>query len=671
MFAIILISASAFSQTKDVRVDFQNMVDDLVGLQDENINYEELYENLMQILAHPLDLNECRAEDLRQLFILNDAQINELISYRDSTGQFLSTFELQTLPSFDDATIQKLIPFVTVQKAEDNINQSLAHRITQLNNAFLISRYERTIEPRAGSTSSTNRFRGSPDKMYLRFRTGKTNDYSVGITSEKDVGEPIYLTASYPGLDFLSYHLQLKNKGRIRNLILGDYQIQFGQGLIFGGAFGLGKGGETITTVRRPNAGYIPYTSSNEAGYYRGVAATIGIAKGVTFSGYLSSPLRSGSFAEDDTTGGSISSINVSGLHRTSAELQRRHTLRENSTGATIEWTNGNLHLGMQGQYFFWDNSIRRKPSLFNQYAFNGNQHLNTGAFINYTKNNFTFFGEVAKSSGGGAAGLGGFIASLSHQFDIAVLLRSYARDYRPFYANAFGEATQPQNENGAYLGWKYRWSKKLSLMGYGDLFRFPWLGFRRYAPSLGYEWLARLNYQPMKKVTMFVQFREESKARNAASPDNFFAVEQGLRRNYAYAATVTADKLKLKTRAQFQTFTLGENTSQGSLIAFDISYDFGKLELSGRHAIFGTDDFDTRQYSYENDAWLAFSLPAYQGEGVRNVFMVEYSFTKRISLWIRYARSHFQQQEEIGSGLDRIDGNTRNDVKFQTVIRF
>ncbi|MDZ7646335.1 MAG: hypothetical protein U5K54_03650 [Cytophagales bacterium] len=62
-------------------------------------------------------------------------------------------------------------------------------------------------------------------------------------------------------LIFFSFHAQVLNKGKFKNLIVGDYQAQFGQGLILGSAFGIGKSAEAVTTIRRPNIGFMPYSS--------------------------------------------------------------------------------------------------------------------------------------------------------------------------------------------------------------------------------------------------------------------------------------------------------------------------------------------------------------------------------------------------------------------------
>jgi hypothetical protein len=102
-----------------------------------------------------------------------------------------------------------------------------------------------------------------------------------------------------------------------------------------------------------------------------------------------------------------------------------------------------------------------------------------------------------------------------------------------------------------------------------------------------------------------------------------------------------------------------------------DISFSLGKFQFTGRHALFNTDHYDNRQYVYENDAFSSYSLPAYDGVGVRNYALIEYKLTKRLTIWLRYGHTRRKGEGEIATGQDAIEGNTRNDVKFQARLRY
>jgi hypothetical protein len=170
----------------------------------------------------------------------------------------------------------------------------------------------------------------------------------------------------------------------------------------------------------------------------------------------------------------------------------------------------------------------------------------------------------------------------------------------------------------------------------------------------------------------IFIQAREESKARNGTNAEaNGYEIFQGTKRNYWINFDYpVSDRIKMKTRAQFSTYDFEHASSKGMTILQDISVNLGKLNLSGRYAIFDTEDYDNRQYVYERDVWLAYSLPAYDGKGVRSYVVVEYGFTKKFTVWIRYARTRYTDRDEIGSGADTISSNERNDIRIQMRIK-
>ena len=509
----------------------------------------------------------------------------------------------------------------------------------------------------------------------MRFRSNKPGDFSAGFTVEKDDGEAIAWTPAQHryGFDYISFHVQLQNKGRLKNIVLGDFQNQAGQGLVLGGGFGMGKGGETITTTRRSNIGLMPYTSVYEAGFLRGVAATVEVMNNFYLTGSYSNARRDAALQatpEDDPT---VSSFQTTGLHRNQKELEAKHTTGEQNAGLVLNYKSERLDLGILFNRIAFDHLIDRHPTLYNQFSFHGRSNTNAGMFLNYTHRNFTFFSEASRSLSAGYGAVAGMLCSVSPKLDISFLFRKYDRNFYSFYSSAFAENSTPQNETGTYWGWKYRASRKFSASGYFDLFYFPWLKFRSYTPSSGHEWLLRLDYQPSRKVLLFVQMREEVKVRNLSGKEtSLYPTGKGTKHNVLISSDYGIhQKIRFKTRAQFSNFTIDDVTTSGMALMQDISVEAGRIQFTGRYALFDTDDYDNRQYAYENDVWLAYSLPAYDGKGIRNCMVVEYKMNKRLSFWFRYAHTRYTDRTEIGSGLETIAGNTRNDLKFQARLRF
>ncbi len=674
--AIYFTTASLAQNYPNREVDLARLVDEIFSVQDEDINYEDLYENYLQLLSNPYDLNTVSDDQLRSLYILSETQLLSIIKYRESTGGFLSVYELQSIEEIDRTTFLKIIPFVTVEDVQAKLNKNILKRILSERNNYLLLRYSRTLENQKGypsDTDSLSRYRGTPDRFYARFRVSKPGDFSIGFTGEKDPGEATPFTSSSRLPDYTSFHVQVQNKGKVKNLILGDYQAQFGQGLVLGSVFGIGKNSETVTTIRRSNLGFVPYTSLFEAGYFRGASLSFAITKNLTAHAMTSYRSRDGNITSDSTmeAGSSVSSFSLTGLHRTVNEIANKNSIQEKNIGGILNYKIKTLDAGIILHNTQFDIPLIRNQTVYNQFQFQGIANTNTSVFLNYALRNFTFFSEAAHSLKNGTGIVLGMLQSVSPRLDLSFYYRKFDKNFYSFYSNALSENSTPQNETGFYTGWKYSFNKIYSLSGYVDFFQFPWLRYRSYAPSVGTEWLLRFNFRPTKNTLLFVQMREENKLRNTPSENNLYETAEGTKRNYWINADYQATPhLKMKTRAQFSTYHLDGNFTRGMVLLQDVSITAGRLSITGRYAVFDTDNYDNRLYLYEQDVWLAFSFPPYFGRGTREYILIEYPVSKKINLYFKWSQTHYRDRNEIGSGGERIDGNTRNDIKFQMRIK-
>lgn len=675
---LIFFSESLAQQNQRKDFDPASLVDEIFAMQDLNISYQDLYENYLQLLSNPYDLNKVTEEQLQSLYVLDMGQIRALLHYREEAGPILSIYELQNIPNFSIELIQKISPFLTVVNTSTSLNSTILNRISKNENNYLILRWARTLEQQKGylvGTDSNSRYAGSPDQLYSRFRTSKPGDFSLGFTLEKDAGEALqWIPAKkYYAFDYISYHAQVLNKGKIKNAIIGDYQAQFGQGIALGSVFGIGKNGESVTTVRRSNLGFSPYTSLYEAGYFRGAAVSYEVSKNLLLHAMYSLRSRDASVSQDTAQNilGVATSLNFTGLHRTPRELAARSAIREQNLAAVLNLKNSKVDAGLLIHQTNFSAPLLRESTPYNQFFFNGNQNINLGGFFNYHFQNISFFSEWTRTIGNGNAMVAGLMASLTNKLDVVLHYRNFNRDFYSFYSNAFAENSSPQNERGIYWGWKYTFNKKYSIAGYADMFGFPWLKFRSYSPSEGTEWLMRFNYKPSKTVTMFVQYREETKQRNSADETNLYQTSFGTRRNYWFNVGYSTNPfLSFKSRIQWSTFDFGGRATQGMVVLQDVIYRQGRFSISGRYAFFDTDNFDNRLYVYEKDVWLAFSFPAYNGKGSRQYLLAQYQINEKIDVWLRWSQTQYLNRDSIGSGGDTIIGNTENDVKFQVRLR-
>lgn len=648
IISIVLLSQFTFAQDRIV----ENIIPS-----DDDLNYEDLYENISQLTTNPLDLNSTTAEALLSLGILSPKQASDIINHRELNGDLLEVYELQSIPALDLETINQLRPYVTVKSAMPG---------KKLNTYFL-TRYERTIERAKGyrlTTDTSTRYQGDPGRVYARFRSASPGRFSVGFTAEKDAGEQFQWTKQIRGFDFYSAHVQLINKGPIVNMIAGDYTAQFGQGLTLGGGFGIGKGSETITTLRRSSTGFMPYTSANEAGFFRGGAISVALPASIVVHAFGSSLPRDASSSDEASL-----SVLQSGKHRTPNEMLSRHRMREKNLGGVIEYKGRSLEAGVIAHRTEFSDSINKRPTIYNTYDFRGVVNNNVGIFANYNLQNFAFFGEASQTIDHGRGAVFGVLGSMTRNIDVSLLLRRYDRDFITFYSNAISENTAPKNESGLYWGWKHAINRKLSYTAYADLFTFPWLRFRSYQPTSGTETLLRINYKQSKTADFFIQLRDERKARNISGEGPTYQLSKATRRNLVMGSSLTYGKLSLKSRIQWSSYKQMA-TTHGFAMALDAGYDFSRFSFSGRFAVFDTDDFDNRQYMNERDVLMAFSFPAYYGEGTRMYVVGRYQPAKWLDFWVKFAETNYLHQETSGSSGDTLQGNKRHDVKLEVVFR-
>ncbi len=669
-------------------IDLDLLVQELFAEQDdENISYEDLYETLFQYYQRPINLSRTTPEELASLYLLSRAQIASYFDYVQENGELLSIYELQAITGFDLPTIYRLLPFVQVRDAGLQADaRPLWQRMVGEDNNALILRYERTLQQRRGympvdtSSRSTTRYLGSPEKLFLRYRTSHARDYSFGLTAEKDAGEAFTWspgTRRY-GFDFYTAHLQLYNKGRFKTIALGDYQLQFGQGLLLSSGYSVGKGSETITTVSRPNLGIRPYSSVLEYAFLRGGAVTYALGK-VDVTAFYSNKLIDANLQTQldtlDTEQRFFSGIQTTGFHRTPTELANKDAVREQVYGSSAQYqsTDKALTLGVTALGTHYSAAIQKAGAPYQRFEFAGTHNYNLGTNYSYTWQNIYLFGETAMSKSGGLGSINGLIANLSNHVELSMLYRYYARDFHTFYGSAFGESTRNINEQGFYTGIKIRPLPKWEITAYYDRFRFPWLRYLVDAPSHGEEYLVRLYFRPSRQSSFYAQMRYESKGRNRSGNTTAMDyVAQAERRNYLlYFETSPTRTLNLKTRVQFGTYEQESPQQTGYFLSQDVNFTFDRIRLSTRYALFDTDSYDTRQYAYERDVLYAFSIPAFSGRGTRFYTLLQLRPLRDLDVWVKYGLTHFRDRESIGSGLETIEGPRRSDVKVQVRYKF
>ena len=627
------------------QTDLATLLEDRLPWATEETASEAQLDAWIQAMAHPLDINVATYEQLDQLQVLSPEQIEALLLHREQYGQLVSLYELQAVPGWDITLLRKVAPFLWVASTETD-GQPLTQRILREENRYLLWRYE-TQQP------VNNEYPGSNGRWLGRLRISHTRDFSLGITIEKDAGEQFLFQPKQRqyGPDFVSGHLLAQGKGLVQRWVVGDFQVHWGQGLATAAGFAPGKGGETIMSVRRPSRGLVPYTSAMEAGFYRGAGITMGTER-LQVTALASHQMRDATLQAD--TSGNIwaSALRTDGYHRSASELAGRKALRESTAGLAVQYQS-RFHRQELGAYVLahhWSNPWQPRLRPDNVEIFRGQLLPLAGIFGQWRHQNLLTFGELAVSEGKHMAGILGLQAHLSPAWQMAWLLRNYAPGFTTLYGEAFGEASQPRNEQGVYWGVNFQPSKRWRFAAYYDRFTFPWLRFQTAAPSAGYETLIRGSWHPQRHLEFALQMRREVKDRTLSESGSTLAqVLPGTKDNALFQINFRPPQgLGTRIRVQGSQFQFQDNRTYGLALIHDLFWEQGVWKFSGRIAAFHAPDFENRQYVYENHVLYAFALPAYYGRGIRTYLNARIKPMRGLTLDGRWARTFLHPESAV-----------------------
>ncbi len=629
---------------------------------------QELNESIKQ---DPINLNTCHEAELAALGHLSAQQINEILLHRETFGGFLSIYELQVIPSLDLTTINKIKHFITL-KPKVSL-KSIRKQLLGLDYGYVLMRLGRTISKQLGYHASGDEppyYNGDPYKWYFKVRNSKRGQYSYALQMEKDAGELWTWNPSKRqfGADYISFHMMLEQIGMFDKILVGDYQIQTGQSLLTGGGFLTRKSNETIKSPYRLNQGIIPYSSSIESGFMRGVALQTKPKFGFSLLGYYSNQNLDGrNIQKTDNQTINTLSISESGFHRSISELNNRKTTNQQILGSQLIYKNyTKLMVGLQYQFVKYQFPIQPKPTLTNQFHFNGRHYHGFGLFAQTYLKNMLLYGEMAISGNLGKAAVLGCINSLSRQLDISLHFRYYEPQFQTILGQGFRE-NYTSNEQGMYWGMHYRFWKKWRLSGYIDVFRFPWSKFQSTGPSAGQEYLITLTPYVSRSIQFSMNYRNEAKERDQSEIIPVPQTETKESMNLLTKIQIN-DHLKFENRLAFHK---SNQMAEGFGAIQNIIFEQPKWRLVGSCAIFDIVNTQHALYHFEKEVLWSYALNSYSGKGIKYYAILKLKPMGGLNIWLRYAITNYFDRTEISSGNDQINSNQKHSANFQVMYRF
>ena len=666
---------------------------------------DDLMQELYELYIHPLNLNTISEQDLHVFPFLSESQICDIMDYIDANRPLLSTGELMSLRSLDYNTRHYLQLFC--HAGTDPVADSLridrrswrhvtAKKILQYGSNELTARTDIPLYTSAGYAKyPAAELESSPNKVYqgnrlyhsVRYMFSSMKHVEAGLQIEKDAGER--------GIDFFSAYAILRDMGMIRALAVGDYKVSFGQGLVVNTAGGFGKM-MTYNSLGRMDRGIRKHSSTSEANYMSGAALSLNLTPYMYLTAFYSHRNEDGTLSA--AAPNAVSSVLTDGYHRTALERSKKGNLANTTYGANLHLAVGDVHLGATAVRTTYSKYLYPKydtpSSLYRLYNPQGRDFAAYGLSYSYVRGILSMRGETAmshsyrvgvesgelstKEAQNGYATINSIQLRATRQDVFTLLQRYYGAKYATIYAKSFAENSRTQNESGVFLSWTHSSESGVSIESYVDFVHFPWLKYQVSGSSNTVEGMMQIGYEHSDRLNFSLRYRLKSRQMDLTLPADddettmlSYRTTHNVRLQANYSLT---SHLAMRTTA---TAVMSHFPSRDDQWGYMLSQHLSWTDAP-RHkrfqmtlSYFDTDSYDARLYAYEPSLLYSFGMMSYYYRGVRGVLLASMPIARRLYLTAKVASTHYFDRDNIGTGLDLISANHREDVQLQLRWRF
>lgn len=655
--------------------DWQQILEEMA---ENGMKGAEWEERLAELANNPISLNEASKEELENIPFINDDVIENLSYYLYRYGPMVNLSELMLVEGMDAQTIRWLKPFVRIEKGISSpiVVPSMQKALVYGKQSLCLN-MGRMIQQKIGfdrNQADSNRYAGDPTHVSLRYGFDYKGQLQWGVVLEKDPGEKWWNPGQH-GIDYSSFHFVAKDAKRKNLCLFGDYNVRFGQGLVCGSSFSMGKNTSglspemTGSSIRR-------HFSSSEVGFFRGVALQLTLKPfqleenqlGLDLSAFLSKRRL-----DANVENGVFTTVYETGLHRNGKELETQNLLGQTVFGGHLGIRKLHVAFGLTLVTWFHDGIGGYPGQVWNVFKSNWDHGGNLSADFRVVVNRFLIFGEMALDQHGHDALLAGFTLKPYPRMALSMLARKYSPNYQALFGNAFSEGTSVNNEEGLYASTEVQLAKRLRFTGYLDVFRFPWLNFGVNAPSWGRDLALELSSTFGRNG--LVKWMIKSKMKEKSPSDETIPISplsSGVKTQMRLQIIQRQGFFSMKTQLHYTTYRADRHADAGFALAQDLGIESITMGLSVvLHAVlFHTETWENRIYLWEKDLPGSFSMPMLYGKGSRLSLCAKYEF-KKLEIQIKVSNHVMPNLKDLGVEQERIHGNRRTEAGCQLNWKF
>ena len=477
----------------------------------------------------------------------------------------------------------------------------------------------------------------TPSLPYLLVRARiKTSQLSsIGFTYEKDNHELYWEHKSGPAFASAFFEKTFKHH-IIQRIILGDFRLRIGQGLLFNNFFRKGLVFNELTIPKHGHADFKPFTSINENAALRGAAVKLNFGSKQSIISYLSHRELDGSLKQDSSHLDSIGNLSNSGIHTTENQLRSKNSTITTSGGFSYARISDGLNMSYQLHFDYFNLPISSSLPLYKQWRSSEQLQIANSVGWDYKFKALNIYGELAYRHNEGFSAICGALWSPGNDHRFSMI-------YRRIPPNAFLRSrsslmhSQSGNESGLFLGYNYRWNQLYTLAINYDSSVNTWWSYQNSPFKISH----RLSLSILKKRRKHYDLRSSFHLllRDKSSHNSQKSYERKARWQIHYMQVITRG-VEWRSRGQLTYYSTNRNTSFGWMMYQEIKAKKigSNYSINMRLTRYFSPIYENRHYSYESRPIGLFSFPALSGNGTKITTLIGYRLKQAsISLFFSY----------------------------------
>ncbi len=595
--------------------DLQTIATDVYSFSAIDYSAQQI-EFLHDKMCNPIDINSIQESDLSQFCFLTPFEQKSIYEFVIANKPLSSIYELHFVLGLSVEKAELLSHFMIVKP--QSCNHTLEELIHNGTHSIIgISQFPIHI---IDSSSTNNNYLGNASKQAWRYRYASNGSLNWGVTLKKDSGELV--SFKQPNIyDYASAYIQYKPNGIIRNITIGDYELQIAQGLLQwqGGYFGKhirSQHSKTHCTLSK-------HSSGNETDLYRGIAFQL------SHNSFMLTPFFSNTYTDGTLNSDSSNFILYNtGYHRTMREIELSNTIHHTVQGCHIQYSNfhNTYSTAIVQHSLTYANTIISK--------------IFVNAAYSYTLKQSQIFTESA-FDGKSTAHTIGIQTSVNHDITLLSSARYYQPNYYNIYSQSLSEQSQIHNEQGIFTSVICPISKFITFQCVHDYYYIPNCRYFVNAPTRGNELYVKLQYKNWEGVTLFYAWSNGYKtAQNTTERYNEIYTHITQFQKLYFVIPINSVLLSKTTIAQ----SLAEN-QRGTLVCQDLQYKPTKTcTIRIRYAHYSA-PYNARIYAWEDNVEYSNTSHQYFNKGSHWYSLIEWQIHRMFRIEFKLSHTAIHKQ--------------------------